>query len=1159
MFTDDAQAIIDVAKELTSAQSSAEITLAAFLEAAAAHVQTSLLLEELLGVPRKEPRPPLPDVSPAPPPNRKLGLSPAVRNLLFEAQALANEIPDCHHPGLINPRHLVGALALSEEACAVLGILPPPRLAVIAWLALLSERDLDAPSLVEITEKLRCLRSELLSKVFGQDHAVQAFAEGLFNAEVVAGADTKRTAPRAVFVFAGPAGVGKTFLAELGSSLLQLPFKRFDMSAFSGYQQGEALVGLARSFQGAHPGLLTEFVEKNPRCVLLFDEIEKAHPNTLQLFLQVLDAGHLEDKFHLRNTGFRESMIIFTTNAGRKLYDRPNESGVLPANSQFHRKTILDALETEKDPQTGQPFFPGVLCSRMATGYPILFNRLQIHDLESVARAELERVGRLLERQYYKAVDFEALVAMCLVFREGGRADARQLRAQAEKFVKNEIFKFSELFKREKLSSVFDHTRAIRFRLEEGKTAQDPDIRTIFEMPAPPKILLVAERSLAALYCDNIPGIEWRVATAVPDALTILAQEDIDLVLLDLWVGRSPAASTATGLPFDHTPAAARALDQGQEFLRTIRERQAQLPIYLLSLGASVPEDSARGAADDELYRACIQGGGARGLIASRFFDARQPDAERERGHLIDELASICRRRLLEKTAARWGQEHKVLSFDTVPKTDPSGQTISILLRNFRLSRALAAGDTGELLDDVERPQTKFEDVIGAEAAKAELRFFIDYLKNPKRFALLKMKPPKAVLLHGPPGTGKTMLARALAGESQVAFLSTNASSFITIWQGSGPQSIRDLFARARRYAPAIIFIDEIDAVGKTRIGAPGAGRAEETTLNALLSELDGFVSPSPERPVFVLAATNFQIGSEEDDFGGGSPHVLDPALVRRFSRTILIDYPERGARLTYLNRRLENRAAGAVSPAMIDFLAERSSGMSIAALESFLEMAARMAVDAEGRLTDRILEQAFETARFGEARPRTPQDVRRTAYHEAGHAILYWLSGNWPVYITVVSRSGHGGYMAPGTSSSEGRATWTRDELLAQIRLQLAGRAGEVLAFGPTGGLSTGAARDLENATRLARSMICRYGMDEEFGLVAMPELLKYEEALSSLLYSKVNEAANKILGDQMRQTLTMLGKQRPLWDLIAEALVAKERLVAEELKQILPPLPKT
>src|SRR5262249_1887503 len=212
----------------------------------------------------------------------------------------------------------------------------------------------------------------------------------------------------------------------------------------------------------------------------------------------------------------------------------------------------------------------------------------------------------------------------------------------------------------------------------------------------------------------------------------------------------------------------------------------------------------------------------------------------------------------------------------------------------------------------------------------------------------------------------KTMLARAMAGESNVAFISVSATNFVTIWQGSGPQSVRDLFARARRYAPAIIFIDEIDAIGKTRSGGV-SGQAEENTLNALLPEMEGFSGPSTDRPVLILAATNFNVESGDQESSGRSSRSLDPALVRRFSRTILVDLPERAARQTYLAMRLQGRTGCTVSDEIVKLIAERSSGMSIASLESIIETAARNAIKNGGELTNKLFEAAFETVRFGQ------------------------------------------------------------------------------------------------------------------------------------------------------------------------------------------------
>ena len=730
MFTDKAQAVIDLAKDYAFSSGSTELTLSALLTAIGSQAEAGVLLAECLGLTPEKLRaacPELPEPAACP---GKLPLAEGLRTMLALAKELAEEVPDRFHPGLVDLRHLVCAVATSREACAILDVTPMRHEDAATLLASWYEKEVQTPRLEELTERLRGMRAELLTKVFGQDHAVHAFVEGLFNAEVVAAADTKRRSPRALFVFAGPPGVGKTFLAELGASHLDRPFKRFDMTAYSGHQQNEALVGMGKSYRGAHPGTLTEFVEKNPNAVLLFDEIEKAHLNTIHFFLQILDAGTLEDKFHERNVSFRDTTIIFTTNAGRKLYDRPNESGVHTANAAFHRKTILDALENEKDPQTGQPFFPAAICSRMATGYPVLFNYLRINELERVVQAEFSRVAGLLERQYYKKVTYHELLPICSVLREGARADARTLRSQAETFVKTEIFKFCQLFKTDRLEEVFGQADHVRFTLDEEPSDMDPEVRTLFEAQEHPRILLVADTDLADLYREYIPHVEWRTASTAEDALQILADEEVDMVLLDLWLGRAIDTTSMTIQHFDHVPAAAKGLNKGQELLRSIRDRLPNIPVHLLSLAESDGEGEAQGSIDEELFMACVRGGGARGLIVSRFIDGMVSGWEEHRDRFAESLVGTCQRLHREKAAARMGQERKVLTFDTVPHVNREKREITIRLRNLRLGRAIAAADAGEVLDDVERPGTKFDDVIGADAAKDELNFFIDYLRH---------------------------------------------------------------------------------------------------------------------------------------------------------------------------------------------------------------------------------------------------------------------------------------------------------------------------------------------------------------------------------------------------------------------------------------------
>jgi cell division protease FtsH len=1154
MFTDKAQFIIDLAKDYAHASDAKELNLSSLVMAMSLHPEAGILLGECIGISPEKLRADMSVADKPPLSYGKLPVAEPVRSLLQTAKDLAREVPDRAHPGLVNLKHLACAMAMSGEVCVMLSISPFCKEDGVSRLNAWYIDEALSPKLEELSEKLQVLRADLLKKVFGQDHAVQAFVEGLFNAEVVAASDQQRRAPRAVFVFAGPPGVGKTFLAELGASHLNRPFKRFDMSAYSDHQQQTALVGWEESYKGAQPGLLTGFVEKNPNAVLLFDEIEKAHLNTINLFLQILDVGRLEDKFLKRDISFADTTIIFTTNAAKKLYDHSNDSGVRSANSAFHRKTILDALESEIDTRTGKPFFPQSICSRMATGYPVLFNHLTVNELERVVQTELGRVADLLERQYRKQVKFNELLPMCLVLREGARADARTLRSQAEIFLKTELFKFCQLFNTDRLEEVWENVDSLRIEPGGGVENLQPEIRSLFVACDRPHVLLVAGSDLACLYRESVMGIDWRVASTAADAMQVLAEEEVDMVLLDLSLGAGMDEPSMTMQQFDHVPLGARGLNQGQEILRQIRERLPQLPVYVLALSDS--DEPGSNMLDDETFLACVQAGGARGVVTSSFIDGLVKDWQKQRDRFESHMLGITLRLHREKSAARLAQERKVLGFDTVPHIDKECREVTIRLRNLRLARAVAASDAGEILEQVERPSTRFDEVIGADTAKEELQFFIDFLKNPRRFAALGLKSPKGVLLYGPPGTGKTMLARAMAAESDVAFVPVSATSFVTVWQGSGPQNVRDLFARARRYAPSIIFIDEIDAIGKVRTGGM-SGQAEENTLNALMTEMDGFTGPSPDRPVFVLAATNFSVLNEDQETPDRRPRALDPALVRRFSRAILVDLPDKAARQKYLTLRLEKaKEAKRVSTDTIELLAEKSAGMSIANLEQVIEAAGRNALKKSQELDGNMLLEALDTVREGEAKEWSPAFLESTARHEAGHTIMYWLAGWWSPEVSIIARADHGGGMRRNEEEMK-RESLTRAEMLARIRTCLGGRASEVIYYGKEKGLTTGASGDLEHASQIARQMICRYGMDESFGLLSTPELFKYAEAVSSPLYQRISELAEKILREQMERTIELLGKHRSELDAVSKELIAKNRLYKKDLHDLLPNAP--
>ncbi|NCB29941.1 MAG: AAA family ATPase, partial [Clostridia bacterium] len=359
-------------------------------------------------------------------------------------------------------------------------------------------------------------------------------------------------------------------------------------------------------------------------------------------------------------------------------------------------------------------------------------------------------------------------------------------------------------------------------------------------------------------------------------------------------------------------------------------------------------------------------------------------------------------------------------------------------------------------------------------------------------------------------------------------------------YQGSGPEAVRSLFKKARRYAPAIVFIDEIDAIGRAR-GQSNTAHGEEMALNALLTEMDGF-AVDPKRPIFVLAATNFEV--EEGQGGMGT---IDGALARRFDRKILVDLPNAGDREQYLRMMLKKNKTHRVSEEMIRRLASRSTGMSLANMASVLELASRMAVKQVSPLTDAILDEAYEITKHGAKKEWGYDYLERVARHESGHAFLCYLGGNTPAYLTIVARGGHGGYMEH--SGEDMGPLSTKEQLINRIRTSLGGRAAEIAYYGEKDGVSTGASGDLESATRVARAMICNYGMDEAFGMA----VLSPEEATRGPLAARVSERVSEIIRAEMAETIRIIRQNKPRIDRMVAALMEKNKLTKEEMEALL------
>ena len=953
-------------------------------------------------------------------------------------------------------------------------------------------------SIEHLVKQTVSLRETLLEKIIGQNHTVTKFADGYFAGELMSLIDADRKGPKSVFLFAGSPGVGKTYLATEAAKALKLPTKRFDMSGYSDINSAFELTGADANYKSPQPGALTGFVHDNPKSVIIFDEIEKAHHKVIHLFLQVLDAGYLYDNNYAKNISFLDTILIFTTNAGKQLYQDTSRKDYTDISKQI----ILSALEKDIDPRTGQPFFPQAICSRLSSGNVFMFNHLSATDLSVIAARKLLECEEHFSQVFSIASFGCEMLASTMLFSLGGQCDARNLTGTVKKFFSSEIF---ELFR---LCDQQTQLKKIRWTLDFEHA--DTTVKELYELPEDSAFLFFGDKSIK----DD--SEKWNgkgrflFTNDINEARRMIKEQELSFLAVDYLYGA------------EDQPRYLNAEDvssEGKRLFEEIRREYPELPVYIWETDQY---EYNREEKISFLKR------GAHDIIK---ITPGMTEAEEE---MISRLmVELQQQKAMDELRAK----HKVLSYETSQVLNQDKTEGEIRVFGLRISTAVEAEEQKDIVSADEKPDLHWEDIVISKDAKEELQYFQGYLKNTREFLKKGAKAPKGILLYGPPGTGKTSLAKVMASESDVTFLSASADQFISKWAGEGPQAVHHIFSVARKYAPAILFIDEIDAIGRRRSGEDSHDGRQEI-LNALLTEMDGFKSSS-KKPVLVMAATN--MGGNYRDTGA-----LDPALVRRFDRSICIDLPDQEGRKKLIWILCKKNKLMKISENMIDSLAERSVGMSPALIEGAMNAAVRDAIRNDSYVTDDIVDEAFEKYNNGEEKHWDKDELLRTARHEAGHAFICNYYGEQPSYLTIVARDNHGGYMMHG--GSENKGSYTKEDLLYRIAAALGGRAAELVYYGPENGLSTGPSGDLKTASAIARGMICSYGMFEDVAPGALPE-----EQMSGELAEKVQKKVNSILKEQLEGAVEIIRDNRETMDALVDALLEKNHLNKNEIQEVL------
>lgn len=921
--------------------------------------------------------------------------------------------------------------------------------------------------IVSVAKQSNGIEQFLAQKVIGQTKAVKSLKEGY-----LASCISNAQGPRAIFTFAGPSGVGKTYLAKTFAESLK-SFGRtgygisvFDMSLFSLEDDVLKVFGTGVQYSKPNIGILTNIVRNQPRQVLVFDEIEKASSAVIQSFLPLLDSGFVKDRTTQEVVDFSQCIIIFTTNLGQEL---------LAKNTLDKEISITDVLQTSVNSVNGKGLSPEFV-NRLSKGNSVFFSELKVNHLVKLAEMELASHSCSNSSISYKyPPEFPGFMLETM----SPDVTVRQLNNSLAKLQSDMLIKSTSL--------PLDKLTTLDFNIELNPVFRDSYVGSKF------------------LFVDANKTVYEGVKALVPDGEVSICQHPIEV--LDSIAQVKPTALLINLSSFNY---------DCSKLLQFIDDelggRLPSVSIFTYQF-AKKKSDEIRNSEIREHF-----------IVANRKLESS----------LLNLIKRVNYHVSLESRLDRMIRRREALTYSS--NMSVKGRCIKVSFENFKTNQLLFSDDLRDnQLFTPQFPEDRLDDVVGLDRAKAKLKQVVNWLKHPDELNQKGVTVPNGYLLSGAPGTGKTMLARAVANESDLAFFAVSAADLTSTLRGGATEKIKKLFATAYKYAPAIVFIDEIDAIASDRSSA-GMTAEENLVVNTLLTELDGFAAH--HEPIFVMAATN---------------HVdsLDKAIVRpgRFDEVIHCDLPNREARQIFFEKVSKKHNVTYMENDKNDFI-NLSIGMSVAQLDLAFREAVYRSVNGVP-LTIQSIKQTLIEVSYGKANERVilnEQERRRVAYHEAGHLLINKLLFPNQIidFATIEPRSQSLGFVS--MRALEEFESTSKRTIESRIEVALAGRTAEKLFIGSDDEVSNGAANDIAVATKLAIHAVYEGGLDKSVGLINVHLLPNTAEKIQQ----DAEMAVRNWLSSAERSVEQRLIKNKNKLEKIAEELYQKESLLSDEIESL-------